>query len=523
MHDLLSSPKSTGGRLGAVRREPGGTSVTPCRARRTAFGVAWSAAWLLIVLALVGVPRLAAQDAPSADVPPVVVRLLPILQGEVSGKTQVETLVIDQDVRQLVFYVDGEEAARRKRLPWNAEVTFAQPPKEQTLKVVALGSGDRVLAEDSLTVNRHEPVFEVHITAIEGDAATDQMVVVGEVTLPRQGELEAVQVLLNDAPVATVGETRFAVPLPIASPSGEDFVQVVATLRDGRQRQDTELLKTPKFGEELNINLVQLQVLVTQRNGAPVADLKRDDFEVHQDGAVQTLQQLQVAADVALVLGLALDSSGSMTPLWASAQQAAYDFLGQTLGPRDRAFVVEFNTELRLRQALTGDRQALFDSLAEIVPDGGTALYDAVLFSLMQFTDEPGRRALVVLTDGYDANSSANPKRAVEIGRRLGVPVYVIAMPAAGRGGSRGPGVQELKLLTEPTGGRLLRLGPGGGLERAFRQINLELRHQYVLTYYADRLPGEGRQGVKVTIPGRKDLEVRAVIPLDQVQRAEKP
>lgn len=465
---------------------------------------------------------LTAQGTEAEEANPVVVRLLPIFGDQVSGKTRVETLVIDPSVRQLVFFLDGDEVARRKRLPWNAEVTFAKPAREQLLKVVALGPGDRTLGQDSLAINRRHPVFSVHITALDGEPANGEVTLRGQVTLPRNGELERVEVLLNGQRIRELTETEFAVPIELEVASPEDFVQVVARLQDGRQREDTELLLAPQFGAEVDINLVQLQVLVTQRNGAPVADLKREDFEVRQDGAVQTLERLQVAEDVALVLGLALDSSGSMARQWRAAQDAAYDFLSQTLRPRDRAFVVDFNTELKLRQALTGERQKLFDSLADVVPEGGTALYDAVLFSLMQFTDEPGRRALVVLTDGFDANSLANPKRTVEMGTRLGVPVYVIAMPVPGAGASQGAGVQELKLLTEPTGGRLLRLGAGGGLQRAFRQINVELRHQYVLTYYADELPGE-RSKVKVSLPGRKNLEVRAVVPLDQVQRLDKP
>lgn len=450
-----------------------------------------------------------------------VVRLLPILQQGVTGKVQVETLVIDPSLRELVFYLDGDEVARRKRAPWNVKISFASPAREQVLKVVALGSSDRVLGEDTLEVNRHDPPFRVRITAIEGDAEAGDIVVRGEVTLPRKGELEMVKVLLNDQLTAMVEKSPFEVPVHIDAPKPEDIVQVVAYLEDGRQQEDLEVVRAPGFTDEVDVNLVQLQVLVTRKNGAPVADLKRDDFEIRQDGKVQSVQQLYVADDVALVLGLAMDSSGSMQRIWRTAQDAAGFFLQETLRPRDRAFVVDFNTELSLAQPLTGDSQKLYDSLAGIAPEGGTALYDAVLFSLMQYADEPGRRALVVLTDGFDSNSQANPKRTVEMGRRLGVPVYIIAMPSQGGAASSSAGVQELKLLTEPTGGRLLRLGSGGGLERAFRHINLELRHQYVLTYYVDTLPSDRRGAVKVTVPGRKDLEVRAVIPMDQVQRAD--
>lgn len=475
--------------------------------------------WILLscLLCLPALGLLAEDD----EVGPAAVRILPILEDEVSGKVQVETLVIDPDLRQLVFYLDGEKAASRNRPPWNARVTVADPPREQALRVEALGSGDKVLGDDTLIINRYDPPFRVQITAIEGDAEAGDVVLKGQVTLPRHGVLESVDVLLNDVSVAQVQETELEIPIRFDDPKPEDVVQVVATLEDGRKREDLEVLRAPGFVEEVDVNLVQLQVLVTRKNGAPVADLGLDDFQVVQDGKPQELHQLYLAQDVALVLGLALDTSGSMQRVWGQAMGAGRSFLDQTLTSKDRAFVVDFNTELELVQPLTGDRQALFDSFNAMQPDGGTALYDAVLYSLMQFTDEPGRRALVVLTDGFDINSQANPKRTVEMGRRLGVPVYVIAMPSAGAAASSSGAVQELKLLTEPTGGRLLRLGSGGGLERAFRHINLELRHQYVLTYYADALPKDRKGAVKVTVPGRKGLDVRAVIPLDLLEKAE--
>jgi hypothetical protein len=155
---------------------------------------------------------------------------------------------------------------------------------------------------------------------------------------------------------------------------------------------------------------------------------------------------------------------------------------------------------------------------------GMTAIYDSVLFSLLQFRNTPGRRALVVLTDGFETSSKANPQRAVEFGRKLGVPVYVLALPAPGGGGRGGFGgaaspLQELKLLTEPTGGRMLRIGSGGGLGRAFAQIGAELRHQYILTYYTNEPPtGTGKKEVRILVPGHKNAEVRAILALDQIQ-----
>jgi VWFA-related protein len=454
------------------------------------------------------------------------VRLLVSPGQEFSGKTQIEALVIEPDIRKLEFYVDGEVLAVRRRPPWNVKVTLADPPQEQVLLVKAY-DGNGLHGTDTVVLNRVDPPFRVHLTNLEKDLTAKSIKVRGEVSIPRKAELEKVEIFLNEQRVSMAMTRDFDLEIPWNEATPQDFVRAVAILADGRVVEDVELLAAPQGGlaEEIDVNLVQLQTLVVQKNGAPIQDLTVEDFEIQQGGRNQKIERLFVAEDVALVLGLVLDSSGSMRNIWGATQQAAEQFLTATMGRRDRSFVVNFAEEVKLIAPLSHDLDMLIESLGNIEPDGGTALYDAVLFSLLQFRDEPGRRALVVLTDGFDVLSSANPKRAVEFGRKLGVPVYIIALddprlrsarPAA-VGGS-GSAVQELKLLTEPTGGRLLRVSPNAeAIDRAFRQINHELRHQYVLTYYTEKLPDDKKELVKVRVPGQKGAEVRAVFGLDQI------
>ena len=230
-----------------------------------------------------------------------------------------------------------------------------------------------------------------------------------------------------------------------------------------------------------------------------------------------------------LLLGLALDSSGSMRRIWPQTRQAASTFLGETLRQRDEGFLVDFDTRLRLVQARTADRALLQAALDELRPEGGTALYDSILFSLLQFDGQQGRRGLVVLTDGYDIDSQADPERAVEFGKRLGVPVYILALDSQGSGRLPGRGistgiddagaaVQTLHLVTDPTGGRLYRVGSPEQIARAFTLINAELRNQYVLTYYTDTPPEPGRPPrVEIDAPGHKGLRAKVVFGEDQI------
>jgi VWFA-related protein len=324
----------------------------------------------------------------------------------------------------------------------------------------------------------------------------------------------------------------FVARVETADVDPEAFVSVRATLRDGRERENVALLDEKVFVEHVDVRMVELQLVVTDRTGTAVGGLGVEDFEVIESGQTRRPENLHPAERVGLLLGLAIDSSGSMWPLWDQTRAAASYFLDHTLNARDRAFLVDFDSELRLIEPPTADRQALAWGLERLSPHGGTVLYDSILFSMLQYEGEHGRRALIVLTDGVDSESRSDPKRAIEFGRRLGVPVYVIALSGAPAAAS-GPGWQhssprttaalgeaaarnELRLITDPTGGRLFNVVTPEQMSRAFAEIRDELHRQYVLTYYTDRPPGEG--GAPEVRVKRAGLEVRSAVPLETLE-----
>lgn len=483
---------------------------------------------LLSLSALVSIgtfraPVLAQAPEEGSDAGAAVIRI--ITPGrQVSGKTVIETLTIDPDILSVVFFVDGQEEATRNRPPYEVKVDFASPPREQTVRVVAFGRRDVELGEDSIVVNRVDPPFRVQITEIEGDPRAGSVTVSADVSVPRKAVLERVDFYRNAERVATLRSGPFSARIDLPTVSGEDFVRVEAVLEDGLSLEDVRLFSAPAgITERVEVHLVQLQVLVTDKYSNPIRELQAKDFEIRHGGKVREIQRLYIADDISLVLGMALDSSGSMATLWSRTKQVAGHFLNKTLTDRDQAFLVDFDTHLRLAEPLTGSVPELVASLESFDPEGGTALYDAMLFSLLQFENEPGRRGLVVLTDGIEASSFSDPRRAVEFGQKLGVPIYLIALeagrqqgvPSAGGGfGSFATG--DLKLITDPTGGRLFQVVSFDQAVRAFDQINLELRNQYVMTFYTDRVPSQ-KDRPQVKVVGRKGLKVRTVFGEDQV------
>ena len=349
------------------------------------------------------------------------------------------------------------------------------------------------------------------------------------ISVPRSEALERVEFYRTERLVASYddfegeagpsGVRSVAADVPTSGVTPQDFVRVVARLGDGRELEDVELLQGAQFQAEIDVQLVQLQVLVVDRGGNPVGDLKPEDFEVRENGERRQVENLYVSNDIPLSLGLAIDSSGSMEPIWRQTNAIAEAFLDGALTWRDQAFLVDFDSTLRLVQPLTGSKPLLARGLGRLFPQGNTALYDAILFSLLQYGEAPGRRALVVVTDGFDSNSRSDPTRAIDFGKRLGVPVYVVAMRSLGFG----PTTMEdanlrnsMRLITGPTGGRLFQIESIDQMAAVFDHIEEELRRQYVLTYYSARPFGSAVEPeVRMT---RRGLRVRSALPLEAIE-----
>ncbi len=452
---------------------------------------------------------------------PQVVRLLSPPGRVAEGKTEIEALLIDPEIRELVFYVDGEEVDRRKKLPWRGRIELDSPPRRQTITVKAFGPRDRWMGEDSIEINRVYRPFRVRLTRLEGEI-DDHLVVGGDVSLPYGAELDRVDLFVGETPVATIREAPFEGRLSHPVQRG-DLVKAVARLKDGRTIEDVSVFGV-QYVERGETFLVQLQVLVNRKNGSPIQGMKKEEFRVVEKGVERAVDRLQPADDVALTLGLVVDSSGSMDRLWNATRGAVQTFLNSLMGPKDRAFLTTFSDQVQLAAGWTEEPSDIDRAMEDIQPEGITALYDSIVFSMLQFGDEPGRRALVVLTDGLDFGSHSDPDQVVKFGEQLGIPVYVVAMVqrdvSRGRAGIQGEApIHALKLLTDPTGGRLLRIGARGGLDRAFEQISDELRSQYLLTYYTDRsIDDLSSRDVEIQVPGRKKVEVRAVLAWDQVR-----
>ncbi|MCE2558128.1 MAG: VWA domain-containing protein [Acidobacteria bacterium] len=485
---------------------------------------------------------------------PAAIRIVPPHRGHhelLTGRVEVGTLIVDSTIGRVDFFLDSRRRKRVGKPPFRTRINLADPPREQTLEVRAYSVRGAYVGDDRVVLNRVDPPFAVRIGAItphETDVPAVQ--VETRIAVPRGASLERVefyrgeqlaQAVDNLAQHPSPGGFRTVTgSVSTRDLSPQDYVRVTARLADGREMEDAELLQGAEFKGEIDVQLIHLQVLVVDADGNPVGGLRAADFRIVEDGEQRAVEELRRAGDVPLVLGMAIDSSASMKPVWNQLKSVAGAFLESSLTETDRAFLVDFDETIRLLQPPTGDTPTLRKTLERLVANGGTALNDGILFSLVQYGNEPGRRALVVVTDGVDIDSRSEPEQAGSFAERVGIPLYFIDLgrdqvalldtntserdstPAPTMRSARSDAhLRRMRQLARRSGGRLFRidleLPPPDFVAKVhgvFDRIKEDLLHQYVLTYYSDRPLGSAIEPEVRT--SRTDLEVRSALPLYQ-------
>jgi len=272
---------------------------------------------------------------------------------------------------------------------------------------------------------------------------------------------------------------------------------------------------------------VRLPVTVNdkKKNKNLVTGLSRSDFSVFEDGVQQEVTFFtDEKTNPPVFVGVLMDTSPSTAGKLDFSKRAAKDFIYTVTRIRkDKAAFMTFDNEVNLRQDFT-DKLDLLDKAVDKVKKVGsqTALYDAV----WQFSDEklrtaPGRRVIVIITDGDDTFSRAELRDAIDIAQRTETTVFGIStkagflgsVPGVDAGTVKDKGDKFLTQLCEQTGGEAFFTGDMLELERAFKKISEELRSQYIITYRPANQNLDGRERkIEVRFTDRskeKDYKIR--------------
>ena len=341
------------------------------------------------------------------------------------------------------------------------------------------------------------------------------------------------------------------------------------------QSQPQLKVRTQDQKPAISVEVKTVSVLATVRDkhGKILPDLKKEDFQLDEDGRAQKIDYFAHQSDLPLRMGLLVDTSLSQRKVIDDERTASYSFLDHLLREnKDQAFVIHFDREVELLQDFTPSRPKLQAALQQLsIPQsdsgsssggnggsgggggygggypggggrrgggmhhGGTQLYDAIFLGSDELmSKQQGRKALIVLSDGVDHGSKETMAEAIAAAERSDTLIYSIYFadedqggygnrgfsmggPGMGRrGGGRYPqeqrpdGKKILEQISEQTGGRLFKASKKETLDKIYAEIDEDLRNQYSLAYTPDKGNTVGYHKIHLTVPNQKDAVVTA-------------
>jgi VWFA-related protein len=359
-------------------------------------------------------------------------------------------------------------------------------------------------------------------------------------------------------------------PPPLAQPQAQQ--PPPAPQQSG---QSQPALKRPEDAQAkiaVEVKTVSVLATVRDKHGKIVSDLTKDDFQLDEDGRMQTINYFVHESDLPLRLGLLVDTSLSQRKVLDQERSASYSFLDKLLRQdKDSAFVIHFDHEVELLQDFTPSRPQLQAALQKLsTPQfdggssgsnggggsgsgngggggggrgrsghgGGTLLYDAIFLASDELmSKQQGRKALIILSDGVDRGSKETMAEAIATAQRADTIIYSILFAdedenyggrpggfgmggrggmGGGRGGGRYPqqerpdGKKILEQISRETGGQLFKASKKETLDKIYTEIDEDLRNQYSLAYTPDKGNTVGYHKIHLVVGKQKDLVIQA-------------
>jgi Ca-activated chloride channel homolog len=290
---------------------------------------------------------------------------------------------------------------------------------------------------------------------------------------------------------------------------GPDRSAVAVAKADGIAQEKPKIFRA-------GVELVSLNVTVTDAQGRYITDLDQADFSVFEDGAKQELSFFN-RTNLPIALSLLIDSSASMEQRMEHAQEAAIGF-ARRIRAQDMAQVVDFDSRVEIKLGFINKVEELESAIRTTSAGGSTALHNAVYISLKELAkvkaknpDEIRRQAIVVLSDGEDTSSLVSFEEVLELAKRSETAIYTIGLQPRETSALRGFREAEfvLRQLAQETGGRAFFAQKIEDLKDVYAKIADELSSQYSMGYASKNAKRDGAFRRLVVQVGRPNTTAR--------------
>ncbi|MDP9190617.1 MAG: VWA domain-containing protein [Acidobacteriota bacterium] len=408
------------------------------------------------------------------------------------------------NIARVDYLLDDVKVASSAKHPFRVSIDVGRTPRARTVKAVAFDAAGNAKGEALATINDRMDAFFVSIVAPASATISGASDIELDVRIPPGRSVARVDVSWNGNEIASLTTAPFRARMNVA-PREFGYLRAVATLDDGSSAEVTRIYNSGGVSETVEVGAVTVIASVANGKGERIGGLVSKDFAIADEGQA-VIAELRSADEDPVTIGIAIDSSSSMSGMQVYVIRAATEFLGRALRPQDQAFVVAFDTGPRLVHPRSSDTVSLRESVYALAPRGGTSIFDGVTFALQQFQGIPGKKALLVFSDGREGTSSASAKECERMARTVGVPVYVIVPPRGSSGRSNALGG-----IAEDTGGTIFIAEPEGKFPALFERLAEEMRGQYVLSFTRPAGVKAGTwRSIRVTVE-RRDANVRTI------------
>ncbi len=276
--------------------------------------------------------------------------------------------------------------------------------------------------------------------------------------------------------------------------------------------QEPQPKQEERYQFRVTVDLISLNVTVTDARHRFVTELLQKDFAVYEDGIFQEVSVFS-REDLPIRLMLLMDTSASMDEKMGFAQEAAVNFVG-TMKVDDLTEVMEFGSKPNVLQPFTADTEKLTRAIRMTQAGGTTSLYNALYIALKNLNrrrEDIRRQAIVVLSDGEDTSSLVSFEQVMELAKDTDVVIYTISLrkPSARRGRAFSEAEHVLKKLADETGGQWFFPNEIQELDAVYERISTELKSQYNIGYISNNPKRDGSWRRVVVQTGFPDLIVR--------------
>ena len=258
----------------------------------------------------------------------------------------------------------------------------------------------------------------------------------------------------------------------------------------------------------IDVRMVEVYTAVFDQRGRYVPGLAPTDFEIEEDGRIQSIQAFESQTS-ALTIALLVDTTGSMLKPLPHVKNAVADLLTE-IKPQDRFGLFGFNNRLQVLVPFTKDRRTALRALFRMRASGSTALFDSLAQLAPHLARVTGKKAILLFTDGEDTSSVLSMEDSVRTIKRVGIPIYTVFQ---GRALQSQLLIDRLTEISDATGGVAVRIRRPEEISRVFTEIVKDLQHLYLLGYYPSTEVGSSNGGwrkISVRVPRHKDFRVRA-------------